>query len=538
VDEGRARIGFWAVVVAAALLLSVGAASLPLLDPDESRFARTSVEMMTSGDLVVPTFEGRPRLVKPPLLHWIQVALFRLLGPTELAARLPSAAASLGSLLIVGWIARRRFGWEGALWAAATMATMPLVIAIGRLGTLDALLSVHILAAVALDIAEPEEVGRYRSLAIGCLLGLAFLAKGPVGVMLPLLMMLAGRTACGRAILPHGRSLALGVTGWCVVVLPWGLAFLGRIGPAETFEILRVEALARFFSGTEHVRPPWFVPAVVLAGTFPWFGPLVMGLVRSAVRRSDPASRTAVYAGAAFLVGALFFSFSRSQLANYVLPLAPFAGIVAVWELGQVLSAPRERVATPALLTGALGAAALGLWFAPPIWPGSPGAGFASVGGLVLGAGCLVGLLGLAARRPRWVWSAATAASALVVASALALLAPEIARRRTAAYLIQEVPGLRDASRPLVTVDMKVPSLTFYLDRVLEEVSLGDLEARIDRDDAPWYVFDRDDLSRAAPQVLGRIVEVGRQGKYVVFEEKGSPLTPPPSVLDEPGGGG
>ena len=59
-------------MAAGALLLSLGAGSLPLLDPDESRFARTSVEMVRSGDLVVPHFEGQPRLVKPPLLHWIQ----------------------------------------------------------------------------------------------------------------------------------------------------------------------------------------------------------------------------------------------------------------------------------------------------------------------------------------------------------------------------------------------------------------------------------------------------------------------------------
>lgn len=525
-------------MVGAALLLGAGAGSLPLLDPDESRFARTSVEMQASGDPVTPTFEGRPRLVKPPLLHWIQVALFRIAGPTELAARLPSIVASLGSLALVGWIARRRFGREGALWAAAVLGTMPLFVAVGRLGTLDALLSVHILAAVALDIAEPDEVGRFRALAIGGLLGLAFLAKGPVGVALPLLMMLAGRTACGREILPAGRSVAQGVAAWCVVVLPWGLTFVGRVGPAETLEILRSEALGRFFSGAAHGEPVWFVTAVVVAGTFPWVGPFAVGLARSAFRRSEPESRTAVYAGAAFLAGVVFFSASQSKLANYVLPLAPFAAIVAVWELGQALSDPRERVAASALLTSGLGAAALGLWLAPPIWPASPGAGFASVGGLVLGAGSIVSLVGLVARRPRWVWAAATVASALLAATALMLLAPEIARRRTAAYLIDEVPGLRDPTRAVVTVDMKVPSLTFYLGRAPEEVSLADLETRIDRDDAPWYVFDRDDVSHAAPPILARIVETGRQGKYVVYQERSDALPPPPRALDDAGGGG
>ena len=67
------------VLAVAACLLFAGSAS-PLIDPDEARFARTSVEMLQSGNLVVPTYRGEPRLVKPPLLHWMQMAVFRALG--------------------------------------------------------------------------------------------------------------------------------------------------------------------------------------------------------------------------------------------------------------------------------------------------------------------------------------------------------------------------------------------------------------------------------------------------------------------------
>ena len=54
---------FRVVLGAAALLLLVRLGVAPLIDPDESRFARTSVEMMESGDLVLPRFGGEPRLV-------------------------------------------------------------------------------------------------------------------------------------------------------------------------------------------------------------------------------------------------------------------------------------------------------------------------------------------------------------------------------------------------------------------------------------------------------------------------------------------
>ena len=106
--EEKGKVAILATIAGALLLLFVRLGAYPLLDPDEARFARTSVEMMRSGDYVVPTFEGEPRLVKPPLLHWVQGALFQFGGPNELLARLPAAAATFMSLLLVGWIGWRR----------------------------------------------------------------------------------------------------------------------------------------------------------------------------------------------------------------------------------------------------------------------------------------------------------------------------------------------------------------------------------------------------------------------------------------------
>lgn len=205
--EEKGKIGLLAVIAAALLVLFLGLGAYPLLDPDEARFAQTSVEMMRSGDYVVPTFEGEPRLVKPPLLHWVQASMFRIAGPNEMLARLPSAAATFVSLLLVAWIGWRRFGVEGSAWSAAVFLTFPLVVMVGRIGTLDALLSVHVLAVLALDFVQPEGGGLQRSAVVGGLLGLAFLVKGPVGPALPLVVMLAGRTASGREVLPSFKTL-------------------------------------------------------------------------------------------------------------------------------------------------------------------------------------------------------------------------------------------------------------------------------------------------------------------------------------------
>lgn len=156
------QLGLGAVVIAAGVLLSLASATVPLLDPDEARFARTSVEMISDGDVVVPHFEGRPRLVKPPLVHWIQSSLFRLFGVGEFAARLHSTLATMLTLWLAGWVAARRFGDEAAVWSAAILATMPLVAVAGFLGTIDALLALPMFAAVALDMTPPPRAASTR----------------------------------------------------------------------------------------------------------------------------------------------------------------------------------------------------------------------------------------------------------------------------------------------------------------------------------------------------------------------------------------
>jgi 4-amino-4-deoxy-L-arabinose transferase-like glycosyltransferase len=82
-----------ALFVLAAAILAAGIGSVPLLDPDEPRYAATSRNMLDRGDWVVPWFNGAERVNKPPLFYWLEAASFRFLGASEASARLPSLVA-------------------------------------------------------------------------------------------------------------------------------------------------------------------------------------------------------------------------------------------------------------------------------------------------------------------------------------------------------------------------------------------------------------------------------------------------------------
>lgn len=523
--EERGKLALLAAIAAALLVLFIRLGSYPLLDPDEARFARTSVEMMRSGDYVVPTFEGEPRLVKPPLLNWVQASLFQSAGPSEMLARLPAAASTFMSLLLVGWIGWRRFGVEGSAWATSVFLTFPLVVLIARIGTLDALLSVHVLAIVALDLVQHDHTELERSGVIGGLLGLAFLVKGPVGLLLPLVMILAGRTATGRDVVPSWKTLATTALTCAAVVLPWGVVFIKRVGGSNVVNLIRAETIDRAVAGTSHVEPWWYYLGVCLIAFLPWAGPLLLGTFRGLARWHDPESPTGPYAAAAFTAGLIFFSLSKGKLPNYILPLAPFAALIVTFELGQELVNPKQRRTGSSMIATTLVSLAIGLGVASAMSLESDARGAATTGAAAFGIAALVALWGMLKSAPRIVYGAA-AVGTFTFLLAVVYGAPSVlATTRSAAPLVKAIPALRSA-RPLVLVDTNLPSLTYYADRVPEKIAGAELAERLERGDAPLVVLDDVDRDRLPPAVRGLLKELAHSGTLRVFEPADASLTP------------
>ena len=77
--------------------------NLPLLGPDEPRYAQVAREMFERGDWVTPTLGGYPWFEKPALLYWLEIAAYYVFGVSEFAARLGSALFGLGTVASL-WI--------------------------------------------------------------------------------------------------------------------------------------------------------------------------------------------------------------------------------------------------------------------------------------------------------------------------------------------------------------------------------------------------------------------------------------------------
>lgn len=189
--------------IACVLFHLIGTWSLPLIDRDEPRFAEASREMIQRHNYAVPFFNNDYRFDKPPLTYWAQMASYRIFGQNDFAARFPSAvAAALVALSLLAW--GSRIGGEKIGWWAAIIFTLSLQTFVhAKAAVADMWLVLFMTLAFWAGyelIGERKTLNPQRSepdwhtpsvqwkwwLVFYVSLALAFLAKGPIGFM-PLL---------------------------------------------------------------------------------------------------------------------------------------------------------------------------------------------------------------------------------------------------------------------------------------------------------------------------------------------------------------
>src|ERR1044072_9797830 len=113
-------LGAVLLLCAFALFAHLGAAAL--FDPDEGRNAEKAREILLLHDWITPHENFLVVLDKPISYYWLIAASYETFGVSEWSARLPSALAGAGCVLLVFFFALRFFGfWEG-LWGAVVLA--------------------------------------------------------------------------------------------------------------------------------------------------------------------------------------------------------------------------------------------------------------------------------------------------------------------------------------------------------------------------------------------------------------------------------
>ncbi|HEX9163186.1 MAG TPA: glycosyltransferase family 39 protein [Thermoanaerobaculia bacterium] len=302
----------WSIVAAIAIGALLG--TTPLLDPDEGRNAEVGREMAETNDYVLPHLDGLPYLDKPIVYFASEAAAMEVLGPTELAARLPAYLFTLATAVVIFWFGRRLWGVDDACVAVIAYLSMPLTIAFARTVIFDSALTFFIVVAIVAFYFAIETNERKWAPLAWLAMGFGVLTKGPVALALPLLV------AIPYAIWRRGGRRVWSIAGlvlFVAVIAPWVLAvqrtipdFLRYVMVTETAQRLTTGALKR-------TGPPWYFIPYLIGGALPWSIALL-----NKPRTEDRGPRT-VFLWCWLLIPFVFFSLSQSKRPQYILPVMP-----------------------------------------------------------------------------------------------------------------------------------------------------------------------------------------------------------------------
>lgn len=330
------------LILLSALITLPGIQNGALWDRDETFYAECAREMLERGDFLVPHFNGKPFLEKPPLAYWFMALGFKLFGVGELGARFFSAIFGIGAVLFVFFTGKRLSRKEGGLLPALVLASSLLFVVASRLALTDAYLLFSLAGALyffTLVVTEPRKpcdraphnsslvlprapggsFARARWvgwLGFGAMCGGAFLAKGPVGILLPVASALAFLFWRRPKDIFHPAAL-VGVGMALAIFLPWFWR-ANQLSEGKLFdEFFLKHNVGRFSHAMEgHRGPLWYYLPVLLAGFFPWSLFVIQRISASWKEKREETFLLLIWA----LIPLLLFSASQTKLPHYILP--------------------------------------------------------------------------------------------------------------------------------------------------------------------------------------------------------------------------
>lgn len=450
--------------------------------PVEPRYAEIARVMFLKGEWIVPAVNGELYTDKPILYFWLVLIASKLAGGVnEWTVRLPAALGGVGFVLGTYFIGRDFFNARVGFYGAAILATSMRVIWEARWAHIDALFCSLFAFAIYFGARSLFKKGHPNEILLAYVfMGLAVLAKGLIGIVLPGLIFVAFVLAERDWRMIGAAKLPLGIAIFLVVTLPWFYLVNRATEGRWLADFLYVHHLQRYTDGAGHRQPFHYYFRTLPADFLPWTVFAVPALFARRRIRAAWSEPTARFFLLWFLSIFVFFTLSDTKRDLYLMPLLPplalfvgnyFNDLV----VGELAQDGFYRWFASACF-GAIGLAGLALpvalhWFRPDFLGASLPASFVfALGGILV---------------VRFVWrgrplAVLAAVSALMTATTFALwlsVFPYLERFKSPRIFAAMVEATVSPGAPLFIYADAMHDFNYYLEREAIAILLSPAEA-------------------------------------------------------------
>lgn len=339
-DAGDLRIAAVIIVAAVLVLFLVRQTGYPILTRHDERVGAYVLDAVQNGNWIIQKDSTGEIAAKPPLLTWCAAIVTLLTGRiTQFAIHLP-AAVSLAAAALVMLVAGGQFlGWRAGFFAACAYVISPAGASQLATARYDGLLALMVILTA---------LAAFRAWFMGSgwtwfWLAAAFgtMAKGPLAVLLGATGLLAAAWEWhSRSPAPFRGNHLAGILLFLMICGGWFALACGELGQPLIDKMIGRELVGHALGSADETSPlDIFKPPVdFLLGFAPWCLLTLYAIWRNWRRPdSDVAIRRFErFLICGFLIGLTIFCLAGHQKGRLIVPLMPFAALLAGRELAEI----------------------------------------------------------------------------------------------------------------------------------------------------------------------------------------------------------